>query len=224
MTTQPTTAPDYPLVRPEAPSPEGQHLYSRLSARGWLSPDTQQVEENQGSAAELIAAGLLTERWSGRPERVALAAHYTRVVGAGEVLVVVRQATLHFPRKGPLLAVVEGATTTLRKDGVAPELTIRAHHGTATDVEHSTSRLFSADIVLPQLLEAHDAETLWASTLTEFHAYAAGTDPLTIDDGDTRPGTCEDCERPHPFAPYLPPRIRLGTQLVTVEILPLHTR
>ena len=101
------------------------------------------------------------------------------------------------------------------------ELTLRAYREGVTDFEHSASRLLSADVVLPQLLEARDAQTVWAGTLTELHAYAAGIDPLAQDDGDTHPGTCSDCETGHPFAPYLPPRTHTGPMLVTVEITPM---
>ena len=83
---------------------------------------------------------------------------------------------------------------------------------------------FVATSVLSYVLtrvEARDAQTVWAGTLTELHAYAAGIDPLAQDDGDTHPGTCSDCETGHPFAPYLPPRTHTGPMLVTVEITPM---
>lgn len=136
----------------------------------------------------------------------------------------IREANLDFPHKGALLAVAEEAAAQLRTDRARTELTIRAHRAGVTDFEHSASRLFSADVVLPQLIDARDAQTTWAGTITEMHAYTAGVDPLTVDDGDTRPGTCEDCETPHPFAPYLPPRTHTGPVMVTVEISPLPAR
>lgn len=219
------TAPRYPLLRPDALTPEAHHLYALLNSRGPSAAAKRFAHQHPEHAAELTAAGLAVTGWTGELEKVVVSTHYTRAAGAGDVLVVVREADLNNPgHRGALVAVIEGATTMLRRDRTVPELTIRARHATATDADHSSSGLFAADVVLPQLLEARDATTLWGGTITELHAYPAGTDPLTVDDGDTRPGTCEHCENAHPFAPYLPPRTYTGPLLVTVEISPLPHR
>jgi hypothetical protein len=215
------TAPEYPLIRPDQLSDAARALYSQLGSPRSLRQAQDRAAMFPETAAELIAAGLATTGWKGQLESVKVSAHYTRATGDGSVLVVIREANLDFPHKGTLLAVIEGASTMLRRDRAVTELTLRAHRDGVTDFEHSASRLFSADVVLPQLLEARDAETMWAGTLTELNAYAAGVDPLAQDDGDTHPGTCDSCETAHPFAPYLPPRIRTGSETVTVEIRPL---
>ena len=225
MTTQtPDTTSRYPLIRPEQLSNPARVLYSQLGRPGSRREAQRCAEDYPELVAELVDAGLATTGWKGELEHVAVSAHYSRATGDGSVLVVIREANLDFPHNGALLAVIEGATTMLRRDRAVTELTLRAHRDGVTDFEHSAARLFSADVVLPQLLEARDAQTMWAGTLTELNAYAAGVDPLTVNDGDTHPGTCSDCETGHPFAPYLPPRIQTGPTMVTVEISPLPAR
>lgn len=54
--------------------------------------------------------------------------------------------------------------------------------------------------------------------------YAAGIDRLTVNHGSIRSGPCERYGISHPCRPYLPPRIRIGSSMVTIAVRPLPGR
>lgn len=124
------------------------------------------------------------------------------------------------------LVVLIGADLESRDAGGIPEITIRSRHENATDIEHDASS--TALLVLrnaTQPVFTGYGRMSFTGVLTEANLYPIGVDPLTVDDGETGPGDiCTDCEDPHPFAPYLPPKVDSlsGAHFVTVEMWPLR--
>lgn len=127
---------------------------------------------------------------------------------------------------GRLLAALVGAdlesrTTHGRAGG---EIVVRARHETATDFEHDASSTAVLTIRNPSTpVFSLYGRIEFTGVLTEARLYPIGTDPLQVSDADTEPGDiCDQCKKPHPFAPFQPPLVTTLDlpQFVTVTALP----
>lgn len=153
---------------------------------------------------------------------------YSYAVGRGAYLIRVSVFEEHPDYDAKLLAVLIGAdleSRDTRNDGM-PEIVLRARHEDATDFEHdasSTAMLTVRNPTMPKF--SGYGRMTFTGVLTEASIYPIGVDPLQAEDQDTHAGelcTSEHC-KPHPFAPYMPPKIELpGPQFVTIEAYPIR--
>lgn len=188
--------------------------------------DFRPTERMLAAIAELEAAGLARYDAGYRSfYKTEVCDEYTYATGRGSQLIKV-STFVDYPGEAKLLAVLIGADFEGRQGPAGTEISIRSRHEDATDVEHDAS---STALLTVRNISAPDftgyGRMTFSGVLTKVHLYPIGTDPLVVDDGDTRPGAvCTDCEKPHPFAPFLPPEIESlkGPQFVTVEALPLR--
>lgn len=127
-----------------------------------------------------------------------------------------------------LLAVLVGADLESQdpRGHRMPQLVVRARHENGTDVEHdasSTAMFTIQNPTIPMFTGYGRMEIQGFLSAARF--YRMGIDPLTADDGETRPGDhCTECVPPHPFVPYLPP---VCTSInfpvfVKIEVFPLR--
>lgn len=237
---------DWPLAQPSTLSEDAQTIYryadsGRPLSRDYLDPkarrsymsreeqDTYQPSERVLAAIEeLKAVGLAEYKPKSKYLYISkVSEHYTVAEGRGSQLIrayLTDEETL----EKVLLGVFVGGDIESRdnRSGGIPELTVRVRHENATDVEHdasSTAQLVIAAPTFPTF--GGYGRVTFQGFLTEAKLYPIGTDPLTQEDFDPSE-LCDQCERPHPFAPYLPPTVELpltskGT-VVEIVCLPLR--
>lgn len=177
--------------------------------------------------AELEAAGLASYSPAHKSLTITrVHEQYTFARGRGSQFI--RVSTFEEdPHEAELRAVLIGGDLESRdpRSGMT-ELTVRTRHEDATDFEHGASS--TAMLVLRNISEpvfTGYGRMTFTGVLTEARLYPIGIDPLEADDGDTSAGEmCTGCETPHPFAPYLPPKVESlqGAHFVTVETLPFR--
>ena len=237
---------DWPRALPSTLSEDAQIFYNRVQSGRPLKSDPFEKKQRTydlyreapagyftpsdrviAAAAELEAVGL------GRLERdrygytyiTKVSEHYTVAEGRGTQLIhvyIIDEESLN----KVLLAVLVGGDLESRSEpnphsGIQ-EISVRARHATATDEEHdaaSTALLKVSGFSAPAF--SGYGLLSFRGFLTEAHLYGLGVDPLRQGEFDPKE-RCDDegCDG-HPFAPYLPPKIRLpkGT-VVEVECLP----
>lgn len=142
-----------------------------------------------------------------------------------EVMVLPWEGGLHY--EGLLLLRAGGCTIDRIDHSQSRQLPVwqlRSRHATATDSDHSRCVLASLSIANPVLSRFSPAGSLeMMGTLSDARLYRHGKGPFT--DEDDR-GTCADsqCERPHPFGRFVPPKRKeteaLAGSLVSVQLLP----
>lgn len=237
---------DWPLAQPSTLSEDAQTIYSyaesgRRLSRDYLDPKARRsyVSREEADAYEpservlaaideLKAVGLAEFK---RKDKflflTRVSGDYTVAEGRGSQLIRVwlqDEETL----ERILFAVFVGGDIESRdtRTGEIPELTVRVRHETATDVEHDAASTAQLVIAAPSypIFGRYGRVTL-KGFLTEANLYPYGVDPLTQDDFDPSE-LCDQCAEPHPFAPYLPPKVKLplsakGT-VVEIECLPLR--
>lgn len=153
--------------------------------------------------------------------------HYTVAEGRGSQLIrayLTDEETL----EKVLLGVFVGGDIESRdsRSGGMPELTVRVRHATATDVEHDAASTAQLAIAAPTFpVFGGYGRVTFQGFLTEASLYPLGTDPLTQEGFDPSE-LCDQCEEPHPYAPYFPPKVQLplsrkGT-VVEIVCLPLR--
>lgn len=237
---------DWPLAHPSTLSEDAQTIYryadsGRPLSRDYLDPkarrsyisreeqDAYQPSERVLAAIkELKAVGLAEyKRKDGFLYIHRVSEHYTVAEGRGSQLI-----RAYLTDEGTLGKVLLGVfvggdieSRDNRSEGM-PEVTVRVRHATATDVEHdaaSTAQLVIASPTFP-VFSGYGRVT-FKGFLTEASLYPLGTDPLTQEGFDPSE-LCDQCEEPHPYAPYFPPKVQLpltskGT-VVEIVCLPLR--
>lgn len=237
---------DWPLAQPSTLSEDAQTVYryadsGRRLSRDYLDPKARRSYVSREDEAayepserilaaidELVAVGLADFKRKDRFLYIhRVEENYTVAEGRGSQLIkaYLRDEETH---ETSLLAVFVGGDIESRdnRGGEIPELTVRVRHATATDVEHdaaSTAQLVIAAPTFPTFFNG--GRVSFKGFLTEANLYPLGTDPLTQEDFDPSE-LCDQCEKPHPYAPYLPPKVQLpltskGT-VVEIVCLPLR--
>lgn len=237
----------YPLVNLKALSEDARTMYrygrGRSLSRDVFDPKTrnryitpaeerlfQPTDRMMAAISELETAQLATYSNShGHRMAVTLVhEHYTVAYGRGSQLITVKTFAYH-PDEAELLAVLVGGDLESRDSSAFQlnEVSMRCRHEDATDVEHdasSTAQLVVRNAAPPTFTGYGRMQ--FHGVLTEANLYPLGTDPLQQRDEDTRDtgDLCTSCEKPHPFAPYMPPKAAWlqGPQFVIVETLPLR--
>lgn len=236
----------YPLTLPSSLSADAQIMYrygrhSRLT-RDVFDPKTRNsfmtqaqekafepTERMLAAIAELEEAQLASysSKYGHSLQVTEVHEHYTVAFGRGTQLIRVSTFSEH-PDEKQLLAVLVGGDVEGRdsqRSGIT-EVSVRARHEDATDVEHdaSSTAVLTVRMPTPAVFSGY-GRVEFQGVLSEARLYGAGVDPLTQNDEDTISGEmCTECETPHPYAPYQPPVAAWLDQptLVSVELLPLR--
>lgn len=213
----------------------------RKRSRHWFAAEDDEYEPSQrilDAIAELEAEHLArySPEYGHNLQVTRVSKGYTVAKGRGSSLIEVYLTDRpgDHRRDGVLLAVLVGGDIESRDttgNGVT-QWTLRARHETATDFEHDAASTALLTVMNPSVPTfAGYGQMTFHAVLTEAHLYPLGTDPLTAEDGDTHAGECdgldyhskEQTHEAHPFAPYLPPEVKLsGPRFVAVETYPLR--
>lgn len=153
--------------------------------------------------------------------------NYTFAFGRGSQFIRVTTFLEHPQHDEQLLAVFIGADIESKdnRSGGIPTVDVRARHDTGTDFEHDASSTAILSVLNPTApVWSGYGRMVFHGVLSAARLYPLGTDLESVEDGDTTAGeVCTDCEKPHPFLPYQPPKIGdLSGQFVTVEALPFR--
>lgn len=177
------------------------------------------------AVAELEAVGLASYSTEWKTIRVTgISKYYTVAKGRGSSLIEVRVAT-DARSEGVLLAVLLGADIETGSDsGGRSAWTLRARHENATDEEHDAASTAHLTVLHPTVESASYGIVTYQGVLTEAHLYPLGTDPLRVDGAEVE--MCDGgsgCDGPHPYAPYLPPKVALtGPLFATFKAYPVR--
>lgn len=220
---------EWPTASPAVLSEDARALYGagrqRELDRDWFAPraGSRYVSPEEKSAyepgardlaavAEIEAAGL--GRLRGRTLYCTpVHERYTVAYGRGTQLVKVYLIDSAYMEE-TLLAVLVGAdfeSRDQRRDGLV-ELSVATRHEDGTDVEEDASRTALIEVLNPgpPVFQGYGRVQM-SGLLRKAQLWPIGTDPALMGDegrGTTaliEPEMCMDCEKAHPYVPYLPP-------------------
>lgn len=232
----------YPRMTPGQLGSDAQHLYRIASDRHILDRNVFAAESGGVSyirpaaarafrptrrmiaaITELEDAGLARYSTDHGHQLLVTRVHerYTVAFGRGSQFIRVSTHT-DAPEEAQLLAVLVGGDLENRSNSIPGISTVvaRSRHENATDDEHDASS--TAQLTIrhpgPPVFTGYGGMR-FQGVLTEARLYPPGTDPVNRADG-----LCTLCGTPHPFAPFLPPRLSgdEGPVFVTVETLPIR--